>query len=158
MTTPTPPIRNAARAVVLDADQRVLLLRYDENGGFWATPGGSLEEGEDHAKATLRELGEELGIDETNIELGAQLAQRSTDHLVGGHEVRQIERYYLARVSPSDVHPACAAQPDNIREYGWWTEDELRSTSATVYPRGLADLIAAVAKGRTPQRPIILAG
>ncbi|MFJ8948365.1 NUDIX domain-containing protein [Streptomyces sp. NPDC102395] len=31
-------------------------MRYDENGGFWATPGGSLEDGEDHATATLREL------------------------------------------------------------------------------------------------------
>ncbi|MEV8527120.1 hypothetical protein AB0451_23560 [Streptomyces sp. NPDC052000] len=39
------PLREAARAVVLDADQRVLLLRYDENGGFWATPGDSLEPG-----------------------------------------------------------------------------------------------------------------
>ncbi|GAA3838909.1 hypothetical protein GCM10022403_084090 [Streptomyces coacervatus] len=158
MTTPTPPIREAARAVVLDADQRVLLLRYDENGGFWVTPGGSLEEGEDHATATLRELGEELGIDAKNVELGAQLAQRCKDHRVGGREVRQVERYYLARVSPADVHPACAAQPDNIREYRWWTEGELRSTRATVYPRGLADLVAAVAEGHMPQRPIILAG
>ncbi|WP_415939922.1 hypothetical protein [Streptomyces sp. 039-1] len=40
MSTPDPPVRDAARAVLLDADQRVLLLRYDENGGFWATPGG----------------------------------------------------------------------------------------------------------------------
>ncbi|WP_432159021.1 NUDIX domain-containing protein [Streptomyces sp. bgisy153] len=51
-----PPRREAARAVVLDADTRVLLLRYDENGGFWATPGGSLEDGEDHITAALREL------------------------------------------------------------------------------------------------------
>jgi 8-oxo-dGTP pyrophosphatase MutT (NUDIX family) len=40
MTTATPPLREAARAIVLDAEDRVLLLRYDENGGFWATPGG----------------------------------------------------------------------------------------------------------------------
>ncbi|MFD8133653.1 MULTISPECIES: hypothetical protein [unclassified Streptomyces] len=42
MTTSTPPLREAARAIVMDADDRVLLLRYDENQGFWATPGGSL--------------------------------------------------------------------------------------------------------------------
>ncbi|NMI54562.1 hypothetical protein HEP83_02120 [Streptomyces sp. RLA2-12] len=41
-TTSTPPLREAARAIVMDADDRVLLLRYDENQGFWATPGGSL--------------------------------------------------------------------------------------------------------------------
>ncbi|MET9905164.1 NUDIX hydrolase [Streptomyces sp. NPDC006446] len=46
MTTSIPPVRETARAVLLDADRRVLLLRYDENGGFWAIPGGSREEGE----------------------------------------------------------------------------------------------------------------
>ncbi|MDX3761929.1 hypothetical protein ACWDBO_54330 [Streptomyces mirabilis] len=46
MTTFTPPLREAARAIVMDADDRVLLLRYDENQGFWATPGGSLKRGE----------------------------------------------------------------------------------------------------------------
>ncbi|WP_306971574.1 NUDIX hydrolase [Streptomyces canus] len=158
MTTSTPPVRDAARAVVLDEDQRVLLLRYDEGGGFWATPGGALEEGEDYATATLRELREELGIDETAIELGMQLAERSKNHLVGGREVRQVERYFLARVSPGDVSPERATQPDNIREYRWWTRDELRSTAETVYPQGLADLIAAVAEGPTPNRPIILSG
>ncbi|MFE3416187.1 NUDIX domain-containing protein [Streptomyces mirabilis] len=117
MTTSTPPLREAARAIVMDADDRVLLLRYDENQGFWATPGGSLQRGEDHATATLRELGEELGIDEKAIELGPQLAERTKDHLVGGREVRQVELYFLARVSAADVDPTRAAQPDNIRAY-----------------------------------------
>jgi ADP-ribose pyrophosphatase YjhB (NUDIX family) len=84
MTPSTPPLREAARAVVVDADDRVLLLRYDEDGVFWATPGGSLEKGEDYATATLRELREELGIDEKAIDLGPQLAKRSKDHTDAG--------------------------------------------------------------------------
>jgi hypothetical protein len=32
-------VRDAARVIVLDEHERVLLLRYDENGGFHATPG-----------------------------------------------------------------------------------------------------------------------
>ncbi|MFF2101197.1 NUDIX hydrolase [Streptomyces sp. NPDC058202] len=152
------PLREAARAVVMDADHRVLLLRYAENGGFWATPGGSLEEGETYAIATYRELREELGVDKEAVELGPQLAERSTDHLVGGREVRQVERYFLARVTDSDVDPSRATQPDNIREYRWWTPAELRSTRETVYPVGLADLVTAVAEGRTPDKPVVLAG
>ncbi|MEU9897209.1 NUDIX domain-containing protein [Streptomyces phaeochromogenes] len=81
MTTSTPPLRKAARAVLLDADDRVLLLRYDENHGFWAAPRGALEKGEGYATATLRELHEELGIDEKSVDLGTQLAERSKDHL-----------------------------------------------------------------------------
>ncbi|MEU8868804.1 NUDIX hydrolase [Streptomyces umbrinus] len=158
MTTSTPPLREAARAIVLDAEDRLLLLRYDENGGFWATPGGSLEDGEDYATATLRELHEELGIDEKTVELGAQLAERSKDHLVGGREVRQVEKYFLTRVSAADVDPARASQPDNIREHRWWTLAELRATSETVYPHGLADLVSGVLAHGAPTRPVVLTG
>jgi hypothetical protein len=68
------------------------------------------------------------GIDEATVELGVQLAERSKDHLVSGREVRQVERYFLAYASPADVEPARATQPDNIREYRWWIQEELRST------------------------------
>ncbi|MGW7260710.1 NUDIX hydrolase [Streptomyces sp. NPDC054834] len=152
----TPPRREAARAIVLDADDRVMLLRYDEEGGFWATPGGSLEDGEDHATATIRELCEELGIDEKAVELGAQLAERSKDHLVGGRQVRQVEKYFLARVSAADVAPARASQPDNIREYRWWTLADLQATTETVYPVGLADLVEALVEGHAWERPVVL--
>lgn len=156
MTTSTPPLREAARAILLDADDRVLLLRYDENGGFWATPGGSLEPGEDDTAATLRELHEELGIDEQAVELGVQLAERTKDHLVGGHQVRQVEKYFLARASSSAVDPSRATQPDNIREYRWWTLSDLRHATETVYPAGLADLVALVSDGHTPRHPVVL--
>jgi ADP-ribose pyrophosphatase len=153
-----PPLREAARVIALDSDQRVLLLRYDENGGFWATPGGSAEGREDHATAALRELHEELGVDEKAVDLGVQLAERRKDHLVGGHEVRQVERYFLAHIAPADVDLAQATQPDNIRAHRWWTLAELRATSENVYPLGLADLIAAAADGRTPECPVVLTG
>ncbi|MGW3312985.1 NUDIX hydrolase [Streptomyces sp. NPDC001073] len=158
MTSSIPPLRKAARAIVLDADGRILLLRYDENGGFWATPGGSLEDGEDHVTATLRELSEELGIDEKAVELGAQLAERSKDHLVGGREVRQVEKYFLTRVSAADVNPARASQPDNIRGHRWWTLAELRATAETVFPLALADLLAGVLAHGAPKYPVVLAG
>ncbi|MFE5754620.1 NUDIX hydrolase [Streptomyces massasporeus] len=158
--TSTPPLREAARAIVLDDRDHVLLLRYDENGGFWATPGGSLEDEDkgDHSAAVLRELGQELGIDEKAVELGDQLAERSKDHLVGGREVRQVEKYFLARVPAAAVDPARASQPDNIREYRWWTLAELNATADTVYPLGLADLVTGVLEHGAPVRPVVLAG
>ncbi|CAL9672535.1 RNA pyrophosphohydrolase (plasmid) [Streptomyces sp. enrichment culture] len=158
MTPSAPPLREAARAILLDPDGRVLLLRYDENGGFWATPGGSLEPGEDGITAMLRELHEELGINEKAVELGVQLAERSKDHLVGGRQVRQVEKYFLVRVGAAVVDPARASQPDNIREYRWWTVPDLRRAKETVHPSGLADLAVAVTEGRTPGVPVVLAG
>ncbi|TJZ94752.1 NUDIX domain-containing protein [Actinacidiphila oryziradicis] len=129
---------------------------YDENGGFWATAGGSLEDQEDYPTAARRELREELGLD--NVELGPQLAERSQVHHVGGRPAHQVERYYLARIDPAAVDPARATQPDGIRARRWWTLGELRATQETVYPIGLAALIADVLDQGTPQRPVVLTG
>ncbi len=104
----TPPLCEAARVVVMDEADRVLLLAYAEGGGFWATPGGSLDPGEDHDTAARRELQEELGVDD--IELGPQLAERSQVHPVGGRPAHQVERYYLARLDPAAVDPARATE------------------------------------------------
>ena len=152
MTTPAP--RDAARAVLLDERDRVMLLRYDENGGFWATPGGKLEAGETHPQAVAREISEELGI--RAVDVGPHLATRVKDHLVGGRPVRQAERYYLARADSASVAVAAATQPDNIRDRRWWTLAELAATEQTVYPAGLAGLVGAILASGPPPEPVTL--
>ena len=149
-----PVLREAARAIVLDPDDRVMLLRYDENGGFWATPGGSLEPGEDHQQAVVRELREELGVG--HVDLGPHLATRTKDHQVAGRDVRQAERYYLARVRPETVDPQSAANPDNIQEWRWWSLAELTATSQTVYPAELTELLRGIFASGPPPAPLTL--
>ncbi|MFE1956552.1 NUDIX domain-containing protein [Streptomyces sp. NPDC059479] len=75
---PSPQLREAARVIVLDPENRVLLLSYAENGDFWATPGGSLEPGETHREAALRELREELGSPTSPSAPSSQSGPRST--------------------------------------------------------------------------------
>jgi ADP-ribose pyrophosphatase YjhB (NUDIX family) len=151
----TPMLREAARAVLLDHDDRIMLLRYEENGGFWATPGGSLEEGESHGDAVVRELAEELG--QFNADLGPVLATRTKDHLVGGQPVRQVELYYLVRAATHEILPETATRTDNIRVWRWWTLPELRDTDQTVYPVGLGTLIEDLLESGEPAVPHILA-
>ncbi|MGH3252858.1 MAG: NUDIX hydrolase [Trebonia sp.] len=151
----TPAARQAARAILLDPDDRVMLLRYDENGGFWATPGGSLEPGETYPEAVIRELREELGI--ARVTLGPHLATRTKEHPVAGQPVRQTERYYLARVPVAALQPAAATQTDNIRESRWWTLAEVTSTRQRIYPTGLSTLLQAVLTVGPPPEPVTLA-
>ncbi len=99
---------------------------------------------------------EEFGIDEQAVVLGVQLAERSMGHLVGGHQVRQVEKCFLGRVDAAAVDPAWATQSDNIRESRWWTVPDLRRTKETVYPEGLAGLVARVRDGRIPLHPVVL--
>ena len=52
------------RAIVLDEDQRMLLVRQHHDGkDIWMVPGGGIEEDENAAEAAIREVKEETGLD-----------------------------------------------------------------------------------------------
>jgi ADP-ribose pyrophosphatase YjhB (NUDIX family) len=138
-------IRHAGRVILLDPDDRVLLMRYDDgppNGVHWSTPGGGLNPGEDYATGAARELAEETGWDD--IVLGAEIHRRI--HTVEHSDVifRQVERFYLAgtdqrRRAITGVDAMHAS--DGIATWRWWTLAELDSTTEAIWPRELAALI-----------------
>ena len=149
------PLRRAGRAIVLDPDGRVLLMRYDDplpNGRHWTTPGGGLEDGEDYPAAAARELTEETGW--TDVALLGEVHERSLTMEHAGRLVRQHERTFLARTGQpcrplGDVARMHAS--DGIAAWRWWTLAELESTTEVIWPAELASLIrsALAAEGRS---------
>lgn len=144
MTGPI-PVRLAARVILLDPDDRVLLMRYDDgppNASHWSTPGGGLNVGEDYPAAAIRELEEETGWND--VVLRGEVYRHSMEMDYGGRLVCQRERLYLARTDQAyrvirGVDAMHAA--DGIAAWRWWTLAELDSTPEVVWPAGLANLI-----------------
>lgn len=128
-TARTVPLRHSARALVVDSNSRVLLLRFhpSHSGPFWLTPGGGLEGDEPYERALRRELREEVGL--SNPELGPCVWIRDHTFPFRGGMLRQKERYFLVHCAPFEVRPEfCEEQlrAEGVHGHRWWTLPELR--------------------------------
>ncbi len=150
------PLRHAGRVIVLDPQDRVLLMRYDDdppNGRHWCTPGGGLNPGESFAAGARRELAEETGWRDVVLLGEVHRGTRTMEY--GGRILRQHERLFLARTGQvrrelGDV--AAMHASDGITGWRWWDLAELDTTAEVIWPAGLAALIrAALGRGGGPQ-------
>jgi TDG/mug DNA glycosylase family protein len=112
------PMRQAVRAVVVDPDDRVLLLRYEGlYHEWWITPGGGIDAGESEEEALRREMREELGI--TEFEIGPLLWE-SSRHLVEQGFGGQTNRHYLVRTDAFEARVVSEAHGAE-----WFALDDL---------------------------------
>ncbi|WP_281284079.1 NUDIX hydrolase [Nonomuraea deserti] len=150
--------RRGARIVLLDQDDRILLIRHRDDGAivvpgfpvrelFWVPPGGGLKEDEDFVQAARRELLEETGL--TEVEWGPCLWTLDADVRWSGEPVHMHERYFLALMRGTPAITRAYLEPGEqqaIIDHRWWSLAELvaAETTETLRPVGLPELLADV--------------
>jgi len=145
--------RPAVRALVLDQDDRALLVQFRDDSGqeWWATPGGGIDEGEDVESALRRELAEELGLDD--FELGPEIWTREHTFAWRGNIHRQRERMWLVEVSSHEPAPRVDLAAELVADVRWWTPEELAETSKTLVPARLSELLRELRANGPPAKP-----
>lgn len=161
-------LRESVRALVLDPDDHVLLVRVGWPGpgsgdGFWVNPGGGVEAGETRRQALRRELLEETGL--VVDEIGPEVWTRTAYFELGGWD-GQVDHVHLVRL-PERVAPAPVLTPaelaaEQLLEVRWWSLAEVVASEELFGPRAmprlLGEVLADLRAGRTPARPRLLDG
>jgi 8-oxo-dGTP pyrophosphatase MutT (NUDIX family) len=139
--------RPAARILLLDHRERVLLFRFDagDRPAFWATPGGAVDPGEGFADAARRELREETGLD---LDCGDEVHQRVV-HFTTLEDVPVVadERYFLVRGGACTVDTANHTELERrvMQAHRWFARDEIAGWPETIFPEDLTAILDATA-------------
>ncbi|MHB8377686.1 MAG: NUDIX hydrolase [Dehalococcoidia bacterium] len=151
-----PIIRRAARALLIDARERILLFRaegdFADGSAIWLTPGGGLKPGESYARAARRELWEETGLAAT---VGACVWTRRHVYPNHGHREEARERFFVVRCAPFEVSRTHwePAETADLTMHRWWSLAEIAASDEVFVPRRLAALLPPILNGELPPRP-----
>ena len=151
-TREAPLVRQAARVLLLDTDDQVLLVAHapDAERRVWTAPGGGLRREESHVAAAHREVAEEIGVE---VEVGPWVWSRRVVFPFRGCWIDQAERWFLARTSGADVDAAPLDDPGAVQAR-WWSLAALRTTDAELAPTALADHLAVLLAEGPPDEPV----
>lgn len=146
--TPEPRRRPATRVLLIDPQDRVLLMRArgDDGTGFWFSTGGGVDPGEDAVTAGVREVAEEVGLVLDRGALVGPLWRRRFALDFEGERIRAEETYYAAAVDPFTPDGAGRTELElrTVTDARWCTADEVADLDRhgdAVYPPGLEQLL-----------------
>jgi ADP-ribose pyrophosphatase YjhB (NUDIX family) len=121
------------RAVVLDENDRVALVRHTYGDRWWYLPGGGVKKGESFETALLRELEEEVALSNPRIEraVGIYHSRREAkdDHIV----------VFAVRVEDGSAEKLRCADAREIKDARWFSFHEIPADVSPATGRRLAE-------------------
>ncbi|MFC4011094.1 NUDIX hydrolase [Nonomuraea purpurea] len=157
--TKIPVRRFTARALPLDDQDRVLLLRGFDPAQpdlpFWFTIGGAMEGGETLRETAARELFEEVGIRVSPDDFTGPYGTNTIEFTWADHIITQDQTFFAIRVGDAaavSFEHMEQVERDTTTGYRWWSAAELESTEEMYFPEDLA----VVLRGITATAPVPL--
>jgi ADP-ribose pyrophosphatase YjhB (NUDIX family) len=154
-------LRSAVRALVMDADDHILMVRLVyPHGAFWVLPGGGIDDGESVTDALRRELREETGLVDPVIDghVWNRLHEFRLVDTAGVEWHGQRESVFLVRTERFVINPSMSAEElraENLHEHRWWSVDEIAAYAGNdvFAPRDIHVHVRAVLENGVPAVP-----
>jgi 8-oxo-dGTP pyrophosphatase MutT (NUDIX family) len=152
-----PRLRHAVRVLLLDEEDRLLLLCVavpKTRRALWIAPGGGLEDGEDARLTAVREIAEETGL--ADLRVGPEVWRRRHAFSWRGVQYDQRERWFMARTESFEPSSAGMSEEEraDLTEHRWWSLEELELTTAELAPRALPMLLRELLTNGPPATPV----
>ncbi len=138
--------RPAARILLLDRDDRILLFRFDPTIGH--PSGARLAAPSIPARIMRRRRRREL-FEETGIEAdsGAEVARRLIEFVtLEGVPVKADERYFLVRTDAAEIasHGHTELERRVMRSWRWFDRSEIAGWPEKIWPEDLIEMLESL--------------
>lgn len=162
------PVRRSVRVVLLNDRRQVLLLCMDDprmrsvgesyRGRFWTLIGGQIERDETVLQAAAREVFEETGIREADVEFGPVVWFEELDLVMRDGPTRVKQQFVVGRTSASTLTLAhlTEEEPEVVKRIAWFSLEEVRTSAETIYPVLLPLHLPRIIAGDYPEQPLDL--
>ena len=126
------------------------------NGDFWFLIGGEKEKGESVAQTALREIFEETGLKENEIELGAVVWKGEFDLILSGKKRKLKQEFIVAKTKKKTVKLTNLTINEKkvIKNIKWFSLQDIKNSKEIIYPVLLSKYLPAIIDENYPTVPI----
>ena len=159
-------VRDSIKIILLNEADDLLLMQIDDprtkeiggdyKGPFWNMVGGEIEAGESVLEAAARELFEETGISEKDVQFGPVVWFDEYDLILYGTPTHIKQQFIAARTKQKTLSLAnlTDAEAGMVKQLAYFSLQDIINSDERIYPISLPRYLPGIIAGKYPEEPI----